>query len=176
MKNVTLIVAGLLTVASSLAAEPPLVSNAEIEWRSLEGTLAEAVQDWAESVGTRGWLGWEVPMVEGDQVLCCRQRAGRRWQVEACALEGPRRQFLYSSDRPPSFMKSDTLVVLLRERGLLKGDSKFYVSLAHDDADLAQTLGAIEESAAIMASEDSAKHLLQAFAQAQKGPKSSKSR
>jgi glutamate-1-semialdehyde 2,1-aminomutase len=42
---------------------------------------------------------------------------------------------------------------LLRERGLFKGDSKFYTSLAHDDADIAQTVAAIEEAAGIMASE-----------------------
>ncbi len=37
----------------------------------------------------------------------------------------------------------------LREAGLLKGDSKFYISLAHDDADVAQTLEAF--SAAVKA-------------------------
>jgi glutamate-1-semialdehyde 2,1-aminomutase len=31
---------------------------------------------------------------------------------------------------------------VLRERGVLKGDSKFYVSLAHDEADVAKTLDA----------------------------------
>jgi len=31
---------------------------------------------------------------------------------------------------------------LLRERGVLKGDSKFYISLAHDEADVAKTLDA----------------------------------
>ena len=42
---------------------------------------------------------------------------------------------------------------LLRERGLLKGPSKFYMALAHDDADIAQTIGAISEAAEIMGSE-----------------------
>jgi len=31
---------------------------------------------------------------------------------------------------------------VLRQHGILKGDSKFYVSLAHDDTDVAQTLAA----------------------------------
>jgi len=31
---------------------------------------------------------------------------------------------------------------LLRERGIFKGDSKFYTSLAHDDTDINQTLEA----------------------------------
>ena len=32
----------------------------------------------------------------------------------------------------------------LREQGILKGDSKFYVSVAHDDADVEKTLTAFE--------------------------------
>ena len=39
---------------------------------------------------------------------------------------------------------------LLREKGILKPDSKFYVSLALDDNDLAQTVGAIAHAAAHM--------------------------
>lgn len=39
----------------------------------------------------------------------------------------------------------------MRARGILKGDHKFYVSLAHDDADVAQTCEAIEASAKAMA-------------------------
>jgi glutamate-1-semialdehyde 2,1-aminomutase len=36
---------------------------------------------------------------------------------------------------------------LLLERGVLKGDSKFYVSSAHDEADVALTLDAFAEAA-----------------------------
>lgn len=42
---------------------------------------------------------------------------------------------------------------LLRERGILKPESKFYIALAHDDADVAQTVAAIAEAAEIMANE-----------------------
>ncbi|MGY8961156.1 MAG: aspartate aminotransferase family protein [Alphaproteobacteria bacterium] len=38
----------------------------------------------------------------------------------------------------------------LRESGILKGPSKFYVSLAHDEADIAQTLGAFKTALAIL--------------------------
>jgi glutamate-1-semialdehyde 2,1-aminomutase len=37
--------------------------------------------------------------------------------------------------------------VLLRQKGLLKSDSKFYISLAHDEADIAQTVDAIRWAA-----------------------------
>jgi glutamate-1-semialdehyde 2,1-aminomutase len=43
--------------------------------------------------------------------------------------------------------------VLLRERGLLKGDSKFYMSTAHDAADVAHTIAAIGEAVDVLASE-----------------------
>ena len=39
----------------------------------------------------------------------------------------------------------------MREHGILKGDHKFYISLAHDEADLAQTIDAIAASADAMA-------------------------
>lgn len=42
---------------------------------------------------------------------------------------------------------------LLREKGILKSDGKFYVSAAHDDADVAQTIDAIEYAAKTLASE-----------------------
>jgi glutamate-1-semialdehyde 2,1-aminomutase len=40
---------------------------------------------------------------------------------------------------------------MLRERGILKGDSKYYVSLAHTDEDISQTLNAFAESIAEVA-------------------------
>ena len=42
---------------------------------------------------------------------------------------------------------------LLRERGIMKSDSKYYLSMAHTDADVDKTIAAWEESLAIMASE-----------------------
>ncbi len=43
--------------------------------------------------------------------------------------------------------KAAAFNALLRERGVLKGDSKFYIGLAHDDADIEHTLAAFEEAA-----------------------------
>lgn len=42
---------------------------------------------------------------------------------------------------------------LLLEKGILKSDNKFYVSHAHDDADVAQTVAAIKYAAEIMSRE-----------------------
>jgi len=35
---------------------------------------------------------------------------------------------------------------LLRERGILKGDQKYYISLAHTDADIKDTIGIWEDA------------------------------
>jgi glutamate-1-semialdehyde 2,1-aminomutase len=39
---------------------------------------------------------------------------------------------------------------LLRERGLMKGESKYYVSLAHTQADIDHTIKAWEEAAKLL--------------------------
>jgi glutamate-1-semialdehyde 2,1-aminomutase len=40
--------------------------------------------------------------------------------------------------------------VLLRERGILKGESKYYISLAHDEADIRHTVEAFRSAAAAL--------------------------
>jgi glutamate-1-semialdehyde 2,1-aminomutase len=40
---------------------------------------------------------------------------------------------------------------LLRQRGILKGESKYYVSLAHDDADIRQTIAAWDSALDVLA-------------------------
>ena len=66
------------------------------------------------------------------------------------------------TDRPVrnyrDFLAGDTVRMkrfntLLRQRGILKPDSKFYISLAHDEADIAQTVDAIRFAADTMKSE-----------------------
>ena len=42
---------------------------------------------------------------------------------------------------------------LLRERGILKSDAKYYLSTAHTDEDVEQTMAASSESLEIMAGE-----------------------
>ena len=42
---------------------------------------------------------------------------------------------------------------LLREKGILKSEGKFYVSAAHDDTDVAQTVAAVEYAAKTLAAE-----------------------
>ena len=40
---------------------------------------------------------------------------------------------------------------LLRERGIFRGASKFYLSIVHDEADVAETIRAFESAVAVLA-------------------------
>jgi glutamate-1-semialdehyde 2,1-aminomutase len=60
------------------------------------------------------------------------------------ALSDYRGTLTNNADRAARFNAS------LRDSGILKGPSKFYVSLAHDEADIAQTLGAFKSAIAVL--------------------------
>ena len=47
--------------------------------------------------------------------------------------------------------KGRAFTALLRDRGIFKGDSKYYISLAHDEADIEQTLEAFQDAAKVLA-------------------------
>ena len=47
--------------------------------------------------------------------------------------------------------KGRAFTSLLRDRGIFKGDSKYYISLAHDEADIEQTLEAFKDAARALA-------------------------
>jgi len=49
--------------------------------------------------------------------------------------------------------KMARLNALLKERGILKGDSKYYVSLTLSEADIKKTLDAWDDALAVMAKE-----------------------
>jgi len=114
MRIVSLVFGVLLLGTVVAAAGPPQIENSGIESRILQGSLSSAVEVWSESIRKPSWLAWQVPMVQGDQVLCCWSRGDRRWQSRACTLEGPRRHFVFSSGRPRVLMESENLVVLLK--------------------------------------------------------------
>lgn len=59
----------------------------------------------------------------------------------------------YRSTRKASLQRLNRFNTLLRERGILKGQSKFYISLAHSEEDIARTISAFQEVAGILARE-----------------------
>ncbi|GBD10928.1 Glutamate-1-semialdehyde 2,1-aminomutase [bacterium HR23] len=59
----------------------------------------------------------------------------------------------YRSTRKADLRRLHRFNALLRERGILKGQSKFYISLAHTEEDIARTVDAFREVASILAQE-----------------------
>lgn len=59
----------------------------------------------------------------------------------------------YRSTRKASLQRLNRFNTLLRQRGILRGQSKFYISLAHTEEDIARTISAFREVAGILARE-----------------------
>lgn len=114
MRLVSLACGMQLLLAIAAGAQPPWMENAILESTNLTGDLSSWVEEWSGSTTEPSWLGWQTPMAAGDRMLCCWTREDRRWQSQACSLEGTRRNFVFSSDSPRFMMDSENLVVLLR--------------------------------------------------------------
>jgi len=60
----------------------------------------------------------------------------------------------YRSGRKADAARLARFNALLRERGILKGQTKFYISLAHTEEDIRQTIAAFREVAVLLAREE----------------------
>ena len=57
------------TVAQS--SDAPQLENARVEKRALGGPLAAEVKAWAAKAGQPQWLGFSVPQIGRDRMMCC---------------------------------------------------------------------------------------------------------
>jgi len=106
MRLVSMTLGAHLFLSVAGLAGPPLIENADLEVVSSQSSLGSQVETWTQTVQGTAWLGWHVPMVDRDQVLCC--------QNQACSLESTHRHFVFSSARSGSPRGAENLVVLLR--------------------------------------------------------------
>ncbi|HYN21982.1 MAG TPA: HEAT repeat domain-containing protein [Thermoanaerobaculia bacterium] len=89
----------ILVLAASAAAaqgpsEPPQIDDARLETASAAGGLSAAVR---RAGGDQPvWIGWAVPVVEGQSYACCWTR---QWKPDSCQLEGRNQSWGTSSDR-----------------------------------------------------------------------------
>jgi hypothetical protein len=58
-------------VAQETDKNVPQVENARIEKRALTGSLAAEVKGWLEQADRAQWLGYAVPQIGGERMLCC---------------------------------------------------------------------------------------------------------
>jgi len=115
MKIAAWMVAIPLLLVARGSAGPPRIENASLESTLLQGSLGAQVAAWSATVDEPSWMGWHVPMIKGDGMLCCATRGDRQLQVKACALESSHRHLVFSSDRSDFPLDgSETLVIMLR--------------------------------------------------------------
>ena len=81
-RSTLLLTAGLLAAAGLAAqdrTDTPRVENARIESKVLVGPLAAEIKQWAGASDQPRWLGYAVPQIAGDRLVCCGNY-GDSWQ------------------------------------------------------------------------------------------------
>src|SRR5215469_16685448 len=68
-------------------APAPKAENAKVESRTVKGSLAETVSEWAKTADHPEWLGYSVPAASGSRQSCCGENWGSGW-CGPCRLEG----------------------------------------------------------------------------------------
>jgi hypothetical protein len=126
---VGLILIAALGVGTVGALEPPRPSGAQLgvlQARDLPG----AVDELRQGVHDRAWLGYAVPMLEGDHHVCCTH-GGAFGEREFCPLDGWSSISIISEDRPLMSGAPQGLAVFLRiENGGVTGVRVFDGSCA----------------------------------------------
>ena len=122
---ITALSASLTVAAVTALAQTPRIANGQVTTRAA-GSLPQVFRDAVAAQTDAGWIGYAVPMLEGDRTICCFDGGSVRGRsVDACCgvcrLEqgADRRSNENSSmtmrDEPPIKLEGpDTLVVLIR--------------------------------------------------------------
>lgn len=128
LAGASLVLAGLLfTPAASLRgdngstpADAPRFQNAKVETRALQGSLGDEVRRWAAAPSKARWLGYSVPAVNGENMICCSNYSGHSdHDCLACSLEG-NNDVTISGPKEPSKIELEgpgKMAVLLRADG-----------------------------------------------------------
>ena len=71
MKIPPAVALGLLgLVAAPAPAQPPLLTNGQVQTRTVSGTLEATFTSAASAIDDAGWIGYETPLVTGDHFMC----------------------------------------------------------------------------------------------------------
>lgn len=102
--------ASMFTLALAVFAQQPAVRNARLESRPAASGLDAAFRQAANGRATPVWIGYSVPIVKGDQSMCCYHG------LHACSLESKANDdgATISNSGPVNLEGPDHLVVLYR--------------------------------------------------------------
>ena len=134
MRSSALLFAVVALVVTAGSASALMIDNAEVESTTLEDGLGDWIDSWSANATEPVWLGWQVPMVERRQTLCCGGHEGRRSRTRICHLEGPRRGLVITSGSDLQEMETDDLVVLVRAAAGKLTEMRAYSEGCHLDA------------------------------------------
>jgi len=113
--------AELSHLQSAQNAEPgnaPSFENAKVETRSLSGALSDEISRWSKSASDPQWLGYSIPAVNGERVICCGGNGDWNWNkgCGTCLLEDHQHgnNFTSSSSNKTQLEATRNVVVLYR--------------------------------------------------------------
>jgi len=88
MRRASSVIALVLSSAAALA-QPATLTNAQVRVEAANGNLARVVDARVAASTAPAWIGYEVPIVEGDRFICDRQGTASRPAPTSVKLEGP---------------------------------------------------------------------------------------
>lgn len=80
-----------LLLSTGIQAQQPRISNARLQARQVAAGLEREVRSIADDASGPAWIGYTVPAVPGEHLLCCSESAviaGVRQTCDGCRLEG----------------------------------------------------------------------------------------
>ncbi len=123
MMKITIACAAALMALASVVEGQPRLSNGELRPTAVQGSLNRALLEGVAGQSAIVWVGYAVPVIEGDHRMCC-------WNGDTagccggCRLEPGSSQTISTSrrggDGPVSLEAGELMFVLLRiERGIV---------------------------------------------------------
>ena len=115
----TAILAAVFThSAVAQQTDTPSIKNARLEKKVLSGSLSNEVRAWSTQTSEAQWLGYSVPQIGKDRMMCCVDDDGSwRHGCGPCRLEeGHNRNNIFTKDTPNNLKLEGlrTLAVLFR--------------------------------------------------------------
>ncbi len=83
------LLAAMVLVASPAIAQPAMLTNAQVRVEAANGNLARAFDARVAAASEPAWIGYEVPIAEGDRFICDWNGSGSRSTPTSVKLEGP---------------------------------------------------------------------------------------
>jgi len=75
------------SAARAQSSDMPQVENARVEKKTLAGPLGADLKAWAAKAEQPQWLGYAVPQIGRERMMCCGDYDGRRNGCGPCRLE-----------------------------------------------------------------------------------------